>query len=190
VSNNPAANIKNIKAIILDRDGVINHDSDEYIKSIDEWLPIDGSIDAIVQLKQRGFIVAVASNQSGVGRGYFDLITLKAMHNKLHALLAQKGAVLDRLYFCPHHPDDHCQCRKPRTAMLQQFADDFALSPEQILFIGDSKSDHDCAQAFGCAFLLVVTGKGEQQRTKLSAELKFANDLCDAVNWLTSATDN
>jgi D-glycero-D-manno-heptose 1,7-bisphosphate phosphatase len=165
------------KAVILDRDGVINHDSDEYIKSVDEWQPIDGAIDAIVKLKRRGYIVAVASNQSGVGRGYFDLSVLKAMHNKLHAVLSEHDVALDRLYFCPHHPDDQCQCRKPRTGMLTQFAEDFALRPDQILFIGDSKSDYECAVAFGCAFCLVTTGKGEKSKTTVPKTVTVMADL-------------
>lgn len=173
--------VSSYKAIILDRDGVINHDSDDYIKSVEEWLPIAGSIEAIARLKQHGFIVAVASNQSGVGRGYFDLTTLKAMHDKLHGLLAQHGATLDRLYFCPHGPDDGCQCRKPKTAMLAQFAQDFALQPNEIVFIGDTKSDFDCAKSFGCQFLHVLSGKGAQQKTKLPADVLSLNDLKMAV---------
>ncbi len=172
---------KEIKAVILDRDGVINHDSDEYIKTVDEWQPIDGAIAAITALKRKGYIVAVASNQSGVGRGYFDLAMLKAMHNKLHALLSEHEVALDRLYFCPHHPDDQCLCRKPATAMLEQLAGDFALHPDQILFIGDTKSDFECAQSFGCAFTLVLTGKGERQRAKLPESVPVTESLLQAV---------
>lgn len=174
--------MKNYKAVILDRDGVINHDSADYIKSVDEWLPIDGAIDAIAQLKKAGLIVAVASNQSGVGRGYFDLTALQAMHAKLHGLLAAQHTKLDRLYFCPHHPDDNCHCRKPKTGMLEQFARDFSLTKNDIVFIGDTYSDWQCAQQFGCAFIHVLTGKGEQQKSKLPTDLTSVRDLADALH--------
>ncbi len=157
------------KAVILDRDGVINHDSDQYIKSVDEWIPIAGSLDALSQLNKK-FKVAIATNQSGIGRGYYDEPVLEAMHQKMHKLLAEKNGHIDHIEFCPHHPDDGCECRKPKTLMLQRIAEQFDLDPSEMVFIGDSLSDYECAQAFDCGFVLLLTGKGLKTLEKLAGK--------------------
>ncbi len=158
-----------IKVVVLDRDGVINHDSDAYIKSPEEWIPIAGSLAAIAKLNQN-FKVAIATNQSGIGRGYYDESVLTAMHQKMQTLLAEKHGHIDQIEFCPHHPDAGCQCRKPKTLMLENIAQQFEVDPREMLFIGDSKSDYDCAQAFDCAFVLVLTGKGLATLEKLAGK--------------------
>ncbi len=158
-----------IKAIVLDRDGVINHDSDAYIKSPVEWIPIAGSLGAIAELNKK-FKVAIATNQSGIGRGYYDELVLDAMHQKMISLLAEKNARINHIEFCPHHPDDNCECRKPKTLMLERIANKFDLDPSEIVFVGDSKSDYECAQAFDCPFVLLLTGKGLKTLEKLAGK--------------------
>jgi len=165
------------KCIVLDRDGVINEDSDEYIKSVDEWIPVPKAIAAIATIKQHGHLVCVATNQSGVGRGYYTLTELHVMHAKFNSLLLAEGATIDGIYLCPHHPDDGCNCRKPNTGLLEQIARDHKLLPSEMLFIGDSKSDYDCAKAFGCDFVLVLTGKGTRSDAKLPADVVRVKDL-------------
>lgn len=151
-----------VSMVILDRDGVINHDSDQYIKSVDEWIPIDGSLDAIARLNAAGFPVTVATNQSGIGRGYYDLATLDAMHDKFRRLLAEKGGSVDGIVFCPHLPGDHCACRKPQPGMLQQLAEQFSVDLADSIFVGDTASDVQTARAVGAQPVLVKTGKGER----------------------------
>ncbi len=150
------------KLIILDRDGVINADSDEYVKSADEWQPLPGSIAAIAALKKAGFLVAVATNQSGIGRGLFGLDALKAMHEKLATLLSAQDVVLDALLYCPHGPTEGCACRKPAPGMIKDLLAQFSTPPEQAVVIGDSLRDLQAASAAGVAGLLVKTGKGEK----------------------------
>jgi D-glycero-D-manno-heptose 1,7-bisphosphate phosphatase len=157
------------KAIILDRDGVINEDSDDYIKSADEWIPIPGSIEAISRLKKAGYLVAVASNQSGIGRGYFDLDELQAMHDKMLALLAQRGASVDGIFFCPHAPEDNCVCRKPKPGLLFQIAKQLNIDLKQSVFVGDSFSDVQAARMAGVTPVLVKTGKGLRTLEKSEA---------------------
>lgn len=155
--------------IILDRDGVINEDSDDYIKSLDEWVPIPGSIDAIRRLKEQGYTIAVATNQSGIARGYFDLATLEAMHDKFRVLPGQSGRQIDAIVFCPHGPDDHCACRKPAPGMLLDLAEHFSVDPADVMTVGDSLRDYQAARAAGMDFALVRTGKG--MRTLATGEL-------------------
>lgn len=149
-----------VKVIILDRDGVINEDSDEYIKSADEWLPIAGSIEAISRLKKAGYTVAVASNQSGLARGLFDENALQAMHKKMLDLLQQRGSSVDSIVYCPHSPNDNCQCRKPKPGMLLNIAREFNVKPSETLFVGDNYSDIQAARLSGSKPVLVKTGKG------------------------------
>ncbi len=158
-----------IKVVILDRDGVINHDSDAYIKSAEEWIPISGSLQAIADLN-KNFKVAIATNQSGIGRGYYDEEVLQQMHQKMSAMLSYKGGKIDLIEFCPHHPDDGCECRKPKTLMLENIAAYFDVDPREILFVGDSKSDYECAQSFDCNFALLLTGKGLKTLEKLAGK--------------------
>lgn len=157
------------KLVILDRDGVINHDSDDYIKSEEEWVPIAGSLGATAKLNRR-FKVAIATNQSGIGRGYYNRDVLAQMHQKMNRLLKQYDGHIDAIEYCPHHPDDGCDCRKPKATMLQRIADKFKARPEEVVFIGDSKSDYECAQNFGCDFVLVLTGKGLKTLDKLAGK--------------------
>jgi len=148
--------------VILDRDGVINEDSDAYIKSPDEWIAIRGSLEAIARLNQAGIRVVVATNQSGIGRGMFSLETLNAMHAKLQASLARVGGHVDGIFFCPHAPDDGCACRKPKPGLLLEIAERFSQSLHGVPFIGDSPSDLAAARAVGAEPILVRTGKGER----------------------------
>jgi D-glycero-D-manno-heptose 1,7-bisphosphate phosphatase len=148
--------------IILDRDGVINHDSDHYIKSPQEWLPIEGSLEAIATLNKAGYTIAIATNQSGIGRGFYTVATLDAMHYKLHQLLRPLGGKVDHIEYCPHRPDDHCACRKPKAGMLKTIANKFAVKPRDIVMVGDSIGDYYAAINAGMSFVLVKTGKGER----------------------------
>lgn len=156
-----------MKLIILDRDGVINEDSDDYIKSPDEWIPIPGSIDAIARLNHAGYSVAIASNQSGIARGYFDLETLAAMSVKMCNLLSQHGGRIDAMIFCPHGPKDGCDCRKPKPGMLIEIGNRFKTSLSKAIFVGDNINDVKAAQAAGVKPVLVKTGKGEQTAAML-----------------------
>lgn len=162
------------RLIILDRDGVINEDSDEYIKSPDEFIPIAGSLEAIAKLNQAGYTVVVATNQSGIARGYFDVTSLQAMHNKLNALLAAEGGHIERIYYCPHGPNDHCDCRKPKPGLLQQILRDYPMKPGDIIAIGDSLRDLQAAQALGISSILVRTGKGKKTESQLDKEETLA----------------
>jgi D-glycero-D-manno-heptose 1,7-bisphosphate phosphatase len=149
-----------LKLLILDRDGVINHDSDAYIKSVEEWMPIPGSIEAIAALSKAGWTVAIATNQSGIARGYYDLATLDAMHERLRALVAEQGGEVGLIVYCPHGPDEGCQCRKPKPGMLQTIARHYAVDLQGLWFVGDSKGDLQAALAVDSQPVLVKTGKG------------------------------
>jgi D-glycero-D-manno-heptose 1,7-bisphosphate phosphatase len=149
-----------LKLLILDRDGVINEDSDAYIKSVQEWLPIAASIEAIAQLSKAGWTVAVATNQSGIARGYYDLATLDAMHERLRALVAEQGGEVGLIVYCPHGPDDGCDCRKPRPGMLKTIARHYQAELAGVWFVGDSMGDLEAAVAVGAQPVLVKTGKG------------------------------
>lgn len=153
-----------MKLIILDRDGVINHDSDQYIKSPDEWRPIDGSLEAIARLNQWGWRVVVASNQSGIGRGLFGMDTLNAINDKMVKSLAQVGGRIDAIFFCPHAADSTCDCRKPKPGMFLQIAERFNTSLEGVPVVGDSLRDLQAGLTVGCAPYLVLTGKGQKTR--------------------------
>ena len=146
--------------IVLDRDGVINHDSENYIKSVEEFIPIDHSISAIVRLCEAGFKVVVATNQSGLARNYFDDDHLSEMHDLLCAIVEKAGGVIDGIFYCPHHPDEGCSCRKPETGLLQQIEKEFACKLQGCYFVGDSLQDIEAARAFDCNPILVRTGKG------------------------------
>lgn len=155
-------NLKSKKMVILDRDGVINFDSDEFIKSPDEWLPIPGSLSAIKKLNDAGVVVTVASNQSGVARGLFSEIALQLIHKKFTDALAELGGHIDQLEYCPHGPDSGCDCRKPKPGMYQKSLRDFNMDPSDVLVVGDSLRDLQAAHAIGCDAVLVKTGKGEK----------------------------
>lgn len=148
--------------IILDRDGVINIESKDYIKSPEEWVPIPGSLEAISRLTQAGHQVVVMTNQSGIGRGFYSEQTLQQIHHKFLALLASHGGRIEHIYYCPHHPDDNCHCRKPRPGMLQQIQRDFDINLTDCLVIGDSWRDMQAAQAVDCPCWFVKTGHGQR----------------------------
>lgn len=172
--------------IILDRDGVINYDSEEYIKSPDEWVAIPGSLEAIAQLNRIGYRVIVATNQSGLSRGLFDLEMLTEIHNKLHQELAAVGGYVEEIFFCPHHPDDNCNCRKPKPGMLQDISKKYDIDLQKTFFIGDTYSDVAAGRAAGCNPILVLTSKGKKSLAEYP-ELKliphFAN-LAQAVEYV------
>ncbi len=155
-----------MKLIILDRDGVIKFDSDEFIKSPAEWIPIPGSMEAIARLNRAGFRVVVASNQSGIARGLFSMPTLNAIHQKLHAAAQLAGADIDAIFFCPHSADDNCDCRKPKPGMLHHIAKRFNVSLKGVPNVGDSLRDLQAGYLLGCTPYLVLTGKGEKTRGK------------------------
>ncbi len=149
-----------MKLIILDRDGVINLDSDQFIKSPAEWQPIPGSLEGIARLNQAGYRVAVATNQSGVGRGLFDMTTLNAIHDKMHKAAALVGARIDSVFFCPHTSDAHCACRKPKSGMFEEIAARYNVSLKNVPAVGDSLRDLQAGAALGVKPYLVLTGKG------------------------------
>ena len=179
---------KPCQLIILDRDGVINKDSDDYIKSVQEWQPIAGSIEAIALLKQAGYCVAIATNQSGIARGYYDVDTLKAMHIKMCNLVAQYSVEIDYIAFCPHGPNDNCSCRKPKAGLLFEIATYFNADLSQVTMVGDSLSDRQAAQNAGANFVLVKTGKGERVLANadsgLLSELDVHDNLLSYVQYL------
>ena len=150
------------KLIVLDRDGVVNHDSTQYIKSPDEWRPIPGSLEAIARLNHAGFRVVVATNQSGVGRGLYDMATLNAIHEKMHKALAQVGGRLDAIFFCPHTADSKCDCRKPKPGMLHEIGRRFGVEMTGVPIVGDGLRDLQAAEAIGAQPMLVLTGNGEK----------------------------
>ncbi|MDD3675146.1 D-glycero-beta-D-manno-heptose-1,7-bisphosphate 7-phosphatase [Thauera propionica] len=153
-----------MKLIILDRDGVINADSEQFIKSPDEWKPIPGSLEAIARLNQWGWRVVVASNQSGVGRGLFGMDTLNAINDKMVRSLAQVGGRLDAIFFCPHAADSTCDCRKPKPGLFQQIAERFNVDLTGVPCVGDSLRDLQAGVSMGCEPYLVLTGKGMKTR--------------------------
>ncbi len=170
--------------LILDRDGVINEDSDLFIKSPEEWVPLPGSLEAIVRLNQAGFSVAVATNQSGIARGLFDEQTLNAMHQKLHRELNRLGGQIELIAYCPHGPDAGCECRKPKPGLLHQIARRWKIDLRGIPVIGDSQRDLEAARAVGARPILVRTGKGEQTLRTLETTVEVYADLGAAADAL------
>ncbi len=152
--------------IILDRDGVINEDSDAYIKSAAEWHPIPGSIEAIAKLCHAGYRVVIATNQSGLNRGLFSLSDLEAMHRKMRELVEAAGGKIDGIYYCPHRPEENCVCRKPDTGLLDTIAEDWG-NIEDVPFVGDSLKDLQLAEKKHCRAILVRTGKGLETEEQL-----------------------
>jgi len=150
------------RLIVLDRDGVINHDSPEFIKSPDEWRPIPGSLEAIARLNHAGYRVVVATNQSGVGRGLLDFFTLAAIHDRMHRALAHDGGRIDAIFYCPHTADSRCECRKPRAGMLREIGVRFSVDLAGVACVGDGLRDLQAAETVGAQPMLVLTGKGEK----------------------------
>ena len=177
-----------MKLVILDRDGVINQDSDQFIKNPEEWKPIPGSLEAIARLNHTGYRVIVASNQSGIGRGLFDMGALNAINDKMYRALAQVGGRIDALFYCPHAAESNCDCRKPKPGMFLDIAQRFNVALAGVPSVGDSLRDLQAAAAAGAQPILVLTGKGA--RTESAGGLPdntmlFAN-LADAVRHIVS----
>ena len=151
-----------MKLVILDRDGVINFDSAHFIKSPSEWKPIPGSLEAIAALNQAGYRIALATNQSGISRGLFDMATLNEIHDKMHKALAQCGGRIDALFYCPHANEDNCNCRKPKPGLMEEIARRFGTDLDGVPVIGDSLRDLVAGIPLGAKPMLVLTGKGEE----------------------------
>ena len=177
-----------MKLAILDRDGVINHDSDQYIKSPAEWRPIPGSIEAIARLNQGGWRIVVATNQSGIGRGLFDMATFNAINDKMMEMVFRQGGRIDALFFCPHTAAESCRCRKPRTGMLEEIAARFHVELKGVPCVGDSLKDLEAADAVGAQPVLVLTGKGAQTRQdgRLPRRTLVFGDLGEASRHLVA----
>ena len=158
----PAPHTRQAKLIVLDRDGVINYDSEHFIKSPDEWRPIPGSLEAIARLNHAGFRVVVATNQSGLGRGLFDMARMISIHEKMYKALAQVGGRIDAVFYCPHAADSDCQCRKPKPGMLAEIGQRFGVDMTGVPCIGDSLRDLQAAEAIGAQPILLLSGKGEK----------------------------
>ena len=177
-----------MKLVILDRDGVINVDSAQFIKSVNEWKPIPGSLEAIAQLHQAGFRVVLATNQSGVGRGLFEMSTLNAIHDKMHRMLAQVGGQIDAIFYCPHAAEANCACRKPKPGLLEEIALRFNTKLNGVPCVGDSLRDLECAASMDAQPILVLTGKGEKtaQAGSLPANTRVYADLAEAVKFIVT----
>jgi D-glycero-D-manno-heptose 1,7-bisphosphate phosphatase len=172
--------------VIIDRDGVINHDSDDYIKSLAEWRPIPGSLEAIARLSQAGFTVAIATNQSGLARGLFQLEDLETINANLIEKVHELGGCVAGIFYCPHHPNDECECRKPKPGLINAIEKELGVSAEGAYFIGDSLKDLQAGLAKGCRPVLVKTGKGEGTLQNLPDNLRETvpvfEDLAAATN--------
>ncbi|MDO9423964.1 MAG: D-glycero-beta-D-manno-heptose 1,7-bisphosphate 7-phosphatase [Methylobacter sp.] len=173
--------------VLLDRDGVINHDSDDFIKSPEQWLPLAGSLEAIALLNKHGYRVVVITNQSGLARGLFDAAMLEQIHAKMQLMVAEKGGKIDAIYFCPHGPDDNCSCRKPKPGLLETFATDNHVSLIGMAVIGDSLRDLQAAQAVGASPILVKTGKGNKTLFENpNLNIPVFENLYDAAKYITA----
>ncbi|MDZ7752199.1 MAG: D-glycero-beta-D-manno-heptose 1,7-bisphosphate 7-phosphatase [Gammaproteobacteria bacterium] len=179
-----------MKLVILDRDGVINHDSADYIKGPEEWRPLPHSLDAIACLNRAGYRVVVATNQAGIGRGLFSVQDLHRIHARMLEELKIHGGDIEAIFFCPHTPEDHCECRKPKPGLLLDVAARLKAALGEVYAIGDSQRDLDAARAAGARPLLVRTGNGrltEQGFTAATAVPVF-DDLAGAVAHILGKT--
>ena len=172
-----------MKLVILDRDGVINQDSDAFIKSPEEWQPIPGSLEAIAKLTQAGCHVVVATNQSGIGRGLFEMAALNAIHDKMHRAVNLAGGRIEAIFYCPHAQEANCGCRKPKTGLLDEIARRYGASLKGAPCIGDSLRDLEAAAAVGAQPILVLTGKGAitQREGNTPAGTRVYADLAEAI---------
>ncbi|AKJ31401.1 D-glycero-beta-D-manno-heptose 1,7-bisphosphate 7-phosphatase [Caldimonas brevitalea] len=160
-----------MKLVILDRDGTLNEDRDDFVKSPDEWVPIPGALEAAARLFHAGWHLVVATNQSGLARGLFDMATLNAMHAKMNALFAPLGARIDAVFFCPHGPEDDCDCRKPRPGLFRQIAEHYRLDLHGVPMVGDTLRDLQAGAVLGCEPHLVLTGKAARLDAQGLAEI-------------------
>lgn len=173
--------------VLLDRDGVINYDSDDYIKSPEEWLPIPKSLEAIALFNNHGYKVVVITNQSGLGRGFYSKEILDKIHDKMHQLIKEKKGEIHAIYYCPHLPDQNCECRKPKPGMLLNFANEHKKTLTDTYFIGDKLADIQAAKAAGAKPILVKTGKGQNTiKNNLEANTLTFNNLYDAAKFIVS----
>ncbi len=173
--------------VLLDRDGVINHDSEDFIKSPEEWRPIEGSLEAIALLNGQGYKVAVITNQSGLARGLFDEAILSGIHDKMRRMLAEKGGEIDAIYYCPHAPESKCYCRKPKSGLLEQFGLEKNVDLTTCYFIGDSLRDIQATLAVGAIPLLVKTGKGQKTLTENpDLNIPIFENLYEAAKFIIS----
>jgi len=179
-----------MRLLIVDRDGVINEDSPEFIKTPDEWRPIPGSVEALAAAAHMGFNIFVVSNQSGIARGIIDIEQLNRIHARMLAEVQRCGGRIDAILFCPHGPDDGCQCRKPRPGLLESIASRTGAALRDAIFVGDRQSDLDAARAVGARAVLVETGHGRSTLAKLPAHdrLTVYPDLAAVVNRLRCPT--
>ena len=176
-----------MKLIVLDRDGVINEDSDEYIKSPEEYIPIPGSIESISRLNKAGYTVVVATNQSGIARGLYSLSTLQAIHKKLLVLLEENNAEVDGIHFCPHVDEDNCDCRKPKPGLMHHILGHYPVAPNEVLVIGDSLRDLQMAIASDTVPILVLTGNGQETMKKIQQD-PHLKDIAVYPDLATAAT--
>jgi D-glycero-D-manno-heptose 1,7-bisphosphate phosphatase len=174
------------RLVLVDRDGVINRDSDEYIKSVAEWQPLPGSLEALRDLTAAGFRIVVITNQSGIGRGLFNEATLEAIHAAMRAAVKRAGGRIDEIYYCPHLPAAGCRCRKPEPGLLLDAATDFGISLAGVAFIGDKESDVAAALAVGARPILV----GDRVAAGSRPDIERYADLAAAAGALIGATDN
>ena len=177
------------KLVILDRDGVINHDSDAFIRAPDEWQPIEGSIEAIAMLSGAGFEVAVATNQSGVGRKLLDKPTLEAIHEKMRSQVREAGGSLGKVVYCPHHPDDGCDCRKPLPGLFLSLSHQYGRALDGVPMIGDSLRDIDAARAAGGRPVLVLTGNGQRTSEAIAARGESVETYADLYSAAAALTN-
>ncbi len=182
-----------IKLVILDRDGTINRASDEFVKSPEEWQPLPGSLEAISRLNHAGFHVVLATNQSGLGRGLFDMAALNAVHSHMVKMVAAAGGRIDAIFYCPHAPDEGCACRKPAPGLLQQIQERYGIDLKGVPYVGDSLRDMQAAQAAGCAPHLVLTGRHPDMSAEglppdFPVETQVHANLCAFVDHLLGET--
>jgi D-glycero-D-manno-heptose 1,7-bisphosphate phosphatase len=161
-----------VKLVILDRDGVINEDSDAFIKSVAEWKPIPGSLEAIARLCHAGYRVCIASNQSGIGRGLLDYDDLFTIHDRLQRAVADLGGRIDAVEYAPDHPDRATEMRKPRPGMLLDIARRAGATLDRVHAVGDSVRDIEAARAAGAQPVLVRTGNGRRAEADLAGRLE------------------
>ena len=178
-----------MKLIILDRDGTINADSDDYIKTPQEWQPLPGALEAIAKLNHAGWHVVVATNQSGLGRGLFDIDSLNGMHAKMYKLLSAQGGRIDAVFYCPHTSEENCRCRKPASGLFEQIGERYSLELRNVPSVGDSLRDLQAGAAVGCEPHLVLTGKGAQFKGRelpatFPAATKVHDDLMAFADFL------
>lgn len=192
-----------MKLIILDRDGVINHDRDDYVKSADECIPIEGSINAIVRLNNAGYTVVIATNQAGLAKDKFELEDLEAMHEKITRLVEEQGGEIGAIFYCPHRDEDNCKCRKPKPGMLDAIEAEFNTSVESCYFVGDSLRDLQAGLQKGCKPILVQTGNGKTTLAQIADsnlptdttpitidQIHVVDNLAAAADFIIAHTDN